>query len=326
LRNFIKNPILVTGSHRSGSTWTGRMIANAPNVAYIHEPFNINHRPGVCKANFHYHFTYICKENEFLFIKDLEDCLSFKYHFLEDLKANKSVKNFARSIFNFIRFNKYRILKKRPLVKDPIAVFSADWLARTFDMNVVVIIRHPAAFVGSIKKVKWSHPFDHFLKQPLLMKQELYDYKSEIAEFAHKKKGIVDQGILLWNLIHHMIFKYKKNNPDWIFVKHEDISKNPIKEFKSLYKKLRLNFSEDIENRVRAFSFPENLFNSKTNSNMRIKLLKERITGNYSTKRMRNSEANIYSWKNRLSKNEVVKIKENTKELAKYFYTEDDWI
>ena len=35
-------PILVTGSHLSGTTWVGRMIAVSPCVAYLHEPFNLN--------------------------------------------------------------------------------------------------------------------------------------------------------------------------------------------------------------------------------------------------------------------------------------------
>ena len=35
-------PILVTGSHRSGSTWLGQMIGASDAVGYIHEPFNID--------------------------------------------------------------------------------------------------------------------------------------------------------------------------------------------------------------------------------------------------------------------------------------------
>ena len=35
--------------------------------------------------------------------------------------------------------------KKTAVMKDPVAVFSAPWLARHFDMNVVVMIRHPGA-------------------------------------------------------------------------------------------------------------------------------------------------------------------------------------
>jgi hypothetical protein len=61
-----KKAILVTGSHRSGSTWVGKMIAQSPSVVYIHEPFNLEIGPcvGICSAKFNYWFTYISPENE----------------------------------------------------------------------------------------------------------------------------------------------------------------------------------------------------------------------------------------------------------------------
>lgn len=34
-------PILVTGAHRSGTTWIGNIISSAQNVFYVQEPFNI---------------------------------------------------------------------------------------------------------------------------------------------------------------------------------------------------------------------------------------------------------------------------------------------
>src|SRR5882672_1880226 len=57
-------PILVTGAHRSGSTWVGRMIARSPTIRYIHEPFNPDaFKPGICAARFEREFTYVCAEN-----------------------------------------------------------------------------------------------------------------------------------------------------------------------------------------------------------------------------------------------------------------------
>ena len=323
--NLNKKPILVTGSHRSGSTWTGRMISHASALSYIHEPFNLEHRPGMCKAKFNYHFPYICNENEQLYEKDLEDCLSFRYHLLEELKISKSYKEYFRAIRDYIRFSKSRILKKRPLVKDPIAIFSAEWLAKRFKMDVVVILRHPAAFVGSLKKAKWSHPFDHFLQQPLLMKHHLYEYRSEIEEFSKTEKDIVDQGILLWNLIHHMILNYQNNNPNWIILKHENLSKSPLGEFKNIYNRLDLDFSSEIEKKIKAFSFPDYSDKFKRNSSSKIEIWQQRLTGNYSGKRRRNSKSNIKSWQKRLTKHEINKIKAKTHIIASRFYTEEDW-
>ncbi len=66
-----RKPILITGSHRSGSTWVGKIIAEAPSVIYIHEPFNVDFPPGagVCNVKFEYWFTHITRENETGFYK-----------------------------------------------------------------------------------------------------------------------------------------------------------------------------------------------------------------------------------------------------------------
>ena len=42
----ITHPILVTGAHRSGTTWVGKMLAADADTGYISEPLNVLHRPG----------------------------------------------------------------------------------------------------------------------------------------------------------------------------------------------------------------------------------------------------------------------------------------
>src|SRR4029077_8889793 len=67
------NPILVTGSHRSGSTWVGQMLAAGSEVGYIREPFSVLHRPGVLAVRFPYWFPYVCAENEGPFVAPVRD-------------------------------------------------------------------------------------------------------------------------------------------------------------------------------------------------------------------------------------------------------------
>jgi hypothetical protein len=260
-----------------------------------------------------------------LYLNAIEDCFNFRHHFLEDLKTIKSLKEFFWSTREFIRFNKYRMSKNRPLVKDPIAIFSAEWLATRFNMDVVVLIRHPAAFAGSLKKVNWSHPFDHFLKQPLLIQDHLHEYRSEIEKFSKTEKDIVDQAILLWNLIHHMILKYKKNNPNWIFVKHEDLSRDSLDGFRSLFNRLGLNFTKNIEDKIAEFSLLTRTEKHIRKRRSKILKLKKRLIGDHSENRMRNSKKNIFSWKKRLTKDEIEKIKKKTQIISNNFYTEEDW-
>jgi hypothetical protein len=191
-------------------------------------------------------------------------------------------------------------------MKDPIALFSTEWLARTFDMDVLVLIRHPAAFAGSLKAANWPHPFDHFLRQPLLMDQHLAAYRSRIEEFTREPKDIIDQAILLWNLTHHMIRKYRKAHPDWMFVRHEDLSTDPVTGFKAIFDRLRVRFTAGIEGAIRVSSQSENP-----------------NPGLYDT--VRDSKANIFSWRERLTEDEIRRIKQGTGEIAEGLYGAADW-
>src|SRR5665811_676016 len=73
-------PMLVTGSHNSGTTWVGRMLAASRSVAYSHEPFNVGHRrPGICTDTFHRWFTYVCVDNESHYRGDIERLVMLSY-------------------------------------------------------------------------------------------------------------------------------------------------------------------------------------------------------------------------------------------------------
>ena len=57
-------PILVTGAHRSGTTWVGKVLCASGEAAYISEPLNLWHRPGIMGAPVAGWYTYITDENE----------------------------------------------------------------------------------------------------------------------------------------------------------------------------------------------------------------------------------------------------------------------
>src|SRR5687767_8168951 len=51
--------VLVTGSHRSGTTWVGRMLALARRTCYLHEPFKPGWDPPYVWTRFDTWNTYI---------------------------------------------------------------------------------------------------------------------------------------------------------------------------------------------------------------------------------------------------------------------------
>jgi LPS sulfotransferase NodH len=48
-KEMSNQPILVTGAHRSGTTWVGKILCASGEAAYISEPLNLWHRPGVMR-------------------------------------------------------------------------------------------------------------------------------------------------------------------------------------------------------------------------------------------------------------------------------------
>lgn len=308
MENSNKRPILVTGSHRSGSTWVGQMIARSPEVTYIHEPFNIDPRSGICGGRFDNWFTYVCERNASLYYEYLRNCFSFRYPLVRKIRTIRSPKNAVRVLENYGRFALDRMQRKRSLIKDPIAIFSTEWLAYTFDMDVIVLIRHPAAFAGSLKHANWTYPFQHFLNQPLLMQDHLSEYAAEIGAFATDEKDIIDQAILLWNVIYATIIVFKSQHKEWYFVRHEDIADDPIVEYRKIFQRIDLEYPQSIQNEILDFS------RAKTSDEFEDTLSIRR-----------ESKATILNWRNRLTPEEIDRVKEGTRQVSSYFYDEGDW-
>jgi hypothetical protein len=301
-------PILVTGSHRSGSTWVGKTLANAPDVGYIREPFGVHHRRGVLDVRFPYWFPYICSENEAPYLRPMRDMLAFRSHTAAGLASVRSPRDLALAAHDRVEFARFRRRRARPLLKDPIAVFSAEWIADRFDAQVIALIRHPAAFASSLKKYRWTHPFGDFLAQPLLMRDLLSSYQEEITRFAGEERPIVDQAILLWNLIHSAIDTYRERRKDWVFARHEDLSRDPVEGFRSMFAAVGVPFSKEAEGAIARATAADNPAEVSEAGVL-----------------ARDSRAGIWTWKARLTDEEIARVRAGTDPLWRAFYGEEDW-
>jgi hypothetical protein len=290
------------------------MLAEAPSLFYIHEPFSVTDAPsrGVCRARFKYWYSYITRQNEAGYYEPIRNMIRLKYDLLGGWQTYRLRWLLRGFLPEYLKFSRQRLIGSTALIKDPMAFFSAEWLAERFDMNVVIVIRHPAAFVSSVKKLDWHHPMSHFLEQPALMRERLYPFGEQIREFASREHDLIDQAILLWKLIHHTVIRYQEVHKNWIFVRHEDISRNSVEEFRELYDRLGLEFSDKVRNVIENFSSPVNP--SESNA----------IIGSEATLR-RNSASNIWNWKSRLTHSEIQRIRSSVEDISCAFYTAEDW-
>lgn len=301
-------PILVTGSHRSGTTWAGQMLAAAPGTGYVHEPFNVDLRVGFAPGVFDRWFQYVCRDNEGPYRGAIEKVLSFRYPTLRNLariRNGEDLRDFGRNQRDFLRFRRARAT---PIVKDPIAFYSAEWLCETFGMNALVLIRHPAAFCSSLKIKGWSYDFGNFLSQPLLMERYLHPFESHIAQCAQGRAGLVEQGIVLWNCVHHTLELYRQRHPEWTFVRHEDLSLDPVERFREIYERLGLTFTEHARS----------LIAQRTGSHNPV----EQQSGN---EYVRDSRRNVSNWKKRLSADEIAEIRDGTAAIYPRLYPDMPW-
>ena len=308
----ITKPVLVTGSPRSGTTWVGRMLSVSSKLYYIHEPFNPDFRPGsgVCNIRFKHHQTYITQANETGCFKPISRMVEGIYDWRAALLACRSKADINKTWNQMREFRGYRRSHMLPLIKDPIALVSAGWLGTRFDLNVIVMIRHPAAFVASMKRLNWGFdPSRWALSQPLLLKDHLAPLEEELKTLRDTQSDIIDQAALFWKVIYFVVLKYRETYPDWIFLRHEDIALDPMVHFKMLCEKIGIDFTSEMEKQIDEYSNASNPSQSRGAEKL-IKL---------------NSKKAVSNWKNLLSAQEIERVRDRVEEVSKYYYADGDW-
>lgn len=306
--NPLLAPILVTGTHRSGTTWIGKMLAANPSTAYISEPLNVLHRPGIFRLQMDRWYQYICEQNGSEYLSAFKELLEYEYHFWKELRSIRSLKDFLRMGRDFRTFYYGLEEGRRTLIKDPFAVFSTAWFARELNFKVVIAVRHPLAFVSSLKRLNWPFDFQDLLDQPLLMRDHLEPFRSQME--SAKSEDVIGQSALLWMLIYRVVHADRELNPALMIVRHEDLSRDPVNGFRDLYASLRLDYTSQVQKII---------LNSSSSGNP-MELSHNKIHG----VRL-DSRANIDNWKKRLTEDEINRVRETTEEVSQLFYPEADW-
>ena len=308
----MQKPILVTGPHHSGSTWTGKMVAAAPGVGYIHEPMNPTHRPGICAATTKRYFLNVEDGDPERWAQALRNTATFQYDMRAEWDAVQTPKDIARMIRDAAIFGWHRYNGRRALLKDPIALFSAEWIAQTLGAQVVMLMRHPASFISSLKRLEWLFPFQDLAAQSLLMRERLTPFASEIRDAARQPEGgdLISRGSLLWCIFAHVIDTYQRCHEDWLFVRHEDLAHAPVDGFQQMYGYLRLPFTRSVQQTIQQHTSQEN---------------PSEVASDVTHKLQRDSARVTQTWKTRLTQNEIDQIYTAVQGYAPLFYGDASW-
>jgi hypothetical protein len=303
-------PILITGAHRTGTTWVGKVLAEDSQIAYVSEPLHLNHSPGVLSEPVYGWYQYICDENGDRFLDAYGDTIQFRYKIWKAIQHINGIKSAGKVVIDQASFLANRLQKKRILLKDPFAIFSVPWFIDRLNTKTVIMVRHPLSFISSLHRLGWCFDFNDLLNQPLLMQDYLEPFREEMIQANRSKEDIVAQGILLWRIIYSIVGSYIDRKFDVLIVRHEDISMMPEKKFSDIKDYLGIGESEAINKAIRHSTQAGNPAEVSENNEHAVFL---------------DSRANLQNWKKRLTEEDITRIVSDTQDVAGNFYKPEEW-
>jgi Sulfotransferase family len=289
------------------------MLSLSGEAGYITEPFNLNYQPGWSAKKLPHQSLYVCDENAAEYERTVDDIVAMRYPLFRNLVKIRKLRQGGRVARDYKRSVGHRLRRVRPLLKDPYAIFSSEWLAKRYDMDVVIMIRHPAGFASSIKRLNWKRDFRHWADQPLLLRDLLSPFAEEIRDYAHggDEIDIIDRSILMWNCYYYVVDRFRRDHPEWTFVKYEELADDPLSGFASIYSRLGLEWNDRVAAGVQSYSDEANIKEVPTSKSPHV--IK------------RDSKAARYTWAKRLSEEEIVRIRAGVEMVARRFYSDEDW-
>ncbi|MAC94165.1 MAG: hypothetical protein CMC96_01555 [Flavobacteriales bacterium] len=289
------NNILITGAHRSGTTWLGEVFRRLNGYNYFYEPFNP--RGKVANVPMINQYENITKNSSInrknVYYKYLDSYRSVNYGNLQDfLKKSPTLKIAIKGVVKELT----KPFFKKMIFKDPLALLAAEWIYNNFNSKVIIIVRHPCAVVESHKSRGWRFSFNHLLNQDDL-KEELEPFMDRINKLSNTEDDCIERAAIWWAILNKRVLSYLNEfseNKNWVFVSHEFLLQSPENNFKTLFKKLDLVYSKKVER----FINKSTTLSKRNESNL-----------------VRNHEELIHKWKRKLSKEEqslVIEVCGNT--------------
>jgi len=303
-------PILITGAHRTGTTWVGKVLAHDPRIGYVSEPLHLKHSHGVLDKPVDAWYQYICDENGDQFYSAYQKTIQFKYQLWKAIQNIDGFKSAGKILLDQVSFLMNRIQSRRVLLKDPFAVFSVPWFLDRLNAQVVIMVRHPLPFISSLQRLDWHFDFKNLLQQQLLMRDYLEPFREEMVQTNQQKEDIIGQGILLWRMIYYIVDLYRTQDHNIMVVRHEDISRRPGNLFSEISDYLGIGQSEIINQAA--------LRSSQVTNPPEVSKKDEHAV-------YLDSRTNLGNWKKRLDHNDVDRILSGTKDIADRFYKPREW-
>jgi hypothetical protein len=187
----------------------GEVFSSCEKVRYVYEPFNWQWNAKLQGELSH--FEYLKKESEVPRLVSKAASRAFQ--------GRQTVRQIQRAFYR-----RYLWPSIKPfdyvVVKDPTAVLMTDYIASRANTDVLILVRHPCAFVSSIMRLDWHLKAKRLLRQPVLMSDHLKPYRHLIGD---ARGDPLTTGAAIWCAIHIVLFNQAITHPTWVVRKYEEL-------------------------------------------------------------------------------------------------------
>ncbi len=279
-------PVLVVSLPRSGSSWVGEILGSSCSSLYLREPITQS------------------------YLATGKDITVF---YVEPDSPPEEYNTFAERAFNALPVFRAGIIKEpekwtlskrrssRVVIKEvnPLAL---PWIIQRFKPKIIFLVRHPAAVASSYYKLGWHEvSLERRLPPKLLSPANAVPKPSTDFWTQHACFQATALRIALNSLA---------NYPDKRLIVYEQLCLDPIDSFRDLFAWSGLPWSEDVEHKILEKSGLGESQIAKTNNN-------------YDT--ARNSIEMINSWRSKLSKQQISRLRDTYLDFNLPLYPADEW-
>jgi hypothetical protein len=229
------DPIVVSGSPRSGTTWLAEILSAIPDSAIIWQP--IQHRdtvPALKRLNLHL-YEFIPEDASWRAAHETFHHLFEGKLLSPQLTKALSIKQLLTSnvyIFKFIRAGTF-----------------FPWLTNQcfFKTLPIYIVRHPCATIASQSMEKGEKIHPEQIRRAILDRQWLFP--ELIDTYRNQLKSlncITEWRAALWCLENVLCLNHQDRNSRWITVMYEDLLLNRKRELNKIFQRLNRPVPETI--------------------------------------------------------------------------------
>lgn len=222
--------IFVTGAHRSGTTWLAKMLA-ASGIWYVHEPFGP--KKGRWRRSFRYRRSAV---------PDPAADALFDEILTGGFRAALNMPDADHPLMPLRLFNPGF---KRLLVKDPLACLMTEYLTRRYNLQTVILFRHPAGFVSSVNRLGWPRGsfLQQFLEDEPLMAEHLAPHRALLEKYSGEDS--VASAAVLHGALNCVLWDFVKQGVGTP-LHFEALCADPLEQLRQLFQVLALPYDDHV--------------------------------------------------------------------------------